>query len=778
MVTNCSNCGEALAVGARFCPSCGTRVAEGDEPAGLIGRIFNQKYRLEEEIGEGSMGKVFLGEHLGLKKRVALKVLHSDLTLGGEVLQRFQLEGIAAGKFTHPNAIQIFDFDCSEDGHSYLAMEYVEGRNLRQYLTDEGLMAPPLAVDVSLQVLAAVAEAHKHGIVHRDLKPENIMVLLSADGALNVKVLDFGLSKLVDRPQGSSMMTQPGRILGTPLYMAPEQAGGEEVDHRSDLYAVGLILYELLAGEGPFQGESFTELLVKQATTPPPSLIDTHPELGLSEQLEDVIDKALEKERTARFQTASEMIDALQRAELDGKGRTPGSRPRRQPAKEPVPTARRVPVLGVVAAVAVLALGAFGVSFFIGGSTAEAGGFERVRLKPAAARTEDESHYLRLLDEARSSLRNGSTDVALSAIQDAYDLDCRDAEVYVVRALAYRARNDEDTAAADLAAALEEDPSYGEAAALLGWLEHDRGRTAEAAAAFQRALDTDPKLPTALAGKATLLREEGDSTRAEELLLQAVAQDKGCAPAQYQLGLLRLEQGDALAASNALVEAKRSQPKNWRIYTALGDAYRMDGRDEDAEGQYHAAIELDSRASGALLGLAALLAEKERFAELIDVLEIPLGEAPDQPSLQRLLAVALQSRGDTAAAIRALKHAVSSDDEDAGTHTLLGVLYTVDGDLGLALEALDRALEIDANFASALRNRGLALFELQRYDEAATALASAVELDGEDAYAHLMLGVLYMEYVDDRIKSAAHLEAYQELGGDDPRVEAWLARVR
>ena len=777
MVSACSNCGEALATGARFCPACGTRVAEGETEAGLIGKVFNAKYRLLSEIGEGSMGKVFLGEHLGLKKRVALKVLHGDLTLGEEVLQRFQREGIAAGKFSHPNAIQVFDFDRSEEGLSYLAMEYVEGQNLREHLSAHGAMEAPQAVDVILQVLAALAEAHGHGIVHRDLKPENIMVLRGADQALHVKVLDFGLSKLVDRPLGASLVTQPGRILGTPLYMAPEQAGGEDVDHRSDLYAVGLILYELLAGQGPFQGESFTELLVQQATQAPPSLAETRPELEVSGALEAVLDRSLAKLRDERYQSAGEMIAALEAADLAAAPRPARRRRPAQPAEPRAPAAGGRRGLYLAAGAGALLLAAGAAFLLLGGEGGAA--YARVRLKPAAERDADETRYVTLLDEARSSLRNGAPDVALAALEDARTLPCEDAEVYVVRALAYRAQGDLDTASADLRAALEADPGYAEAAAALGWLELDRGRDEAASEAFDTALAADEGHPAALAGRAALLWAEPDgAAEAEALLRRAVQRDKSCAPAQHHLGLLLLERGDHAEAIDALVEAKRSATRDPGVLSALGDAYRAADRPRDAETQYRAALDLDGGREPALYGLASLLAAGERFADTVDVLERPLEEEPDRPRLQVLYASALEGQGRVQDAVEALERAMEAGVEDADACTLLALLSLGEGDARGALEAAERALALDDTRTAARRARGLARYALQDYGPAAEDLEQVLVEDPDDAYAHLTLGVAYMEFLGQRDRAREHFEAYRDAGGEDPRLEGWLQRVR
>ncbi|MFO0981948.1 MAG: serine/threonine-protein kinase [Planctomycetota bacterium] len=206
---------------------CGTKVglkAERGDP--LLGKTLGGKYRVLQKLGAGSMGTVYLGEHIGLKKKVALKILHPELQVTDEALQRFQREGIAAGQFNHQNAIQIFDFD-REGRICYLAMEYVEGRTLREVIQDGRALDVRAAIDFALQLLRVLAEAHRHGIVHRDLKPDNMMIMESATGERVLKVLDFGLSKLLGRPLGASMQTQVGRIVGTPLYMAPEQGEAE-----------------------------------------------------------------------------------------------------------------------------------------------------------------------------------------------------------------------------------------------------------------------------------------------------------------------------------------------------------------------------------------------------------------------------------------------------------------------------------------------------------------------------------------------------------------------
>ena len=311
-MTSCLQCGHDDPAGFTFCPRCGTRAVESVEKRDpLLGLVLNGKYRVESEIGVGAMGRVYLGEHIGLKKRVALKVLHPDLQVSDESLQRFQREGIAAGKFNHPHAIQIFDFDRSDGRVFYLAMEFVDGVNLGVFLRQRGRLPVAMALVLAHQMVSCLAEAHKHGIVHRDFKPENIMVSEGSRGDLRVKVLDFGLSKLVDRRLNSSLVTQPGRLLGTPLYMAPEQVAGEEADARSDVYAAGLILYEMLAGERPFREANATQLFLTRPTVEAPSIRDDHPGLELPDELDDILRRALARDRADRYQSGEELFAAV-----------------------------------------------------------------------------------------------------------------------------------------------------------------------------------------------------------------------------------------------------------------------------------------------------------------------------------------------------------------------------------------------------------------------------------------------------------------------------------
>ncbi len=777
---SCSNCGTQMDAGVRFCPHCGTQVMEADAPEGLLGRTLGEKYRLLSELGAGSMGKVYLAEHLSLKKKVAIKVLHNDLLVTEDSLQRFQREGIAAGQFSHPNAIQIFDFDRADDLY-FLAMEYVEGETLSDHIRETGPMSPFVAIDVVRQILAALSEAHRCGIIHRDLKPENIMVLEAEDGTLTVKVLDFGLSKLVDRPLGASLVTQIGRVMGTPLYMAPEQAGGEEVDHRSDLYAVGLVLYELLTGRPPFQGTSITELLIKQATEPPPSIFDTNPKLGVPQDLEDVIRKALEKLRENRFQSARDMMTALAAVDLSQPAAPPSAVAEPEtPGAGDAPAARRPrSVKGllavVVAAVVVVVLFQTATQL-----TGESVAFARVRLKDVESRSAIEATYLGQLDQARQKLELGDHVAAATLVESAKLMACADAEVFHVGGLAAQAAGDVDMAVIGLEEALSRDPDYAEPAIELGWIHFERGELDEARERFEG------ELASAVAGRGALALRAGELEPALGLLTRATELDGTNARALLWFGRAHVENGDLDAARDMLVRAKTNGSMTWETFAELGDVYLRLDRLEDAERELSQAVKLNPRAVDALADLAAVHLGSGRAGEAVTLLEGKIESNPRGARASLVLGAALEEVGRGDEAIATLERGLAASSVEAGDaeagpvargHALLGVLLQEAGRTREATESYRAAIALDAGLAVPHLNLGLLEFEEERFEEARDALERAVALDESLAFAHYALGLLYMDYLGDASTAADHLESYRDLGGEDRRVGGWLERL-
>ncbi len=279
---------------------------EVDPDAPLVGRLVGERYRVVELIGRGGMGAVYRAEHIHMKKPVALKVLHRALTSQFEIVARFEREAISAGRIQHPRIAAASDFGRLEDGSFYLILEYVQGTSLAELLAG-GPLPEDRATRIARQITDGLAAAHSDGVVHRDLKPENVMLVQRPGEPEFVKILDFGLAKvLVDEDQGDTghgpVLTRMGVVFGTPQYMAPEQAAGEAVDQRADLYTVGVMLYEMLVGYAPFRDEDVGTVLTMQMKTEPPPLPD-----WVDPELSAIVMQQLSKDPAERIQTAEEL---------------------------------------------------------------------------------------------------------------------------------------------------------------------------------------------------------------------------------------------------------------------------------------------------------------------------------------------------------------------------------------------------------------------------------------------------------------------------------------
>ena len=268
----------------------------------LIDTLFDGRYRIVRKLGAGGMADVYLAEDQELGRRVAIKILNNRHANDAQFIERFRREAKNAAALNHPNIVSIYDRGEAEDTY-YIAMEYLDGRTLKELVVGRGPAPVNVAVEYARQILSALGFAHRHGIVHRDIKPHNVLV----DREGRVKVTDFGIARA-----GTSQMTEAGSIVGTAQYLSPEQARGTEVDQRSDLYSLGIVLYELLTGQTPFDGDTPVEIAMKHlsATPRPPS----HIRRDVPRDLDMVVMRALAKDPAARYQSADEMEADLERA--------------------------------------------------------------------------------------------------------------------------------------------------------------------------------------------------------------------------------------------------------------------------------------------------------------------------------------------------------------------------------------------------------------------------------------------------------------------------------
>jgi serine/threonine-protein kinase len=340
MTRTCPRCRKSYDRSVQFCPDDGASVMEQSVLAPAVAEALAPDYRIRDWLGSGGMGEVFAAEQTRVgNRRVALKLLHRRFSDDAEFIARFQNEAASTGRINHPNVITIYESKQAPDGTLYIAMELVDGESL----TERMRRAPRLSVDEVVEIVAqcgkALQAAHRLGIIHRDVKPDNIMLTRDADGAFLVKVLDFGIAKLRDAGE----QTAAGNVLGTPAYMSYEQASGlgsDKLDGRSDIYSLGVVAYQMLAGHPPFRADTPIGYISKHLSEAPAPLRDLRPEIGPA--LEAAVHRALEKDRERRYQTAADFVAAIREAARSPQPAPPAATAP-GPAGDPTPAASAVP---------------------------------------------------------------------------------------------------------------------------------------------------------------------------------------------------------------------------------------------------------------------------------------------------------------------------------------------------------------------------------------------------------------------------------------------------
>ena len=301
-------------------------LATPSDPDDLCGVVLADRYRLLRILGRGAMGYVYVAQHVAIDKMIAVKVLGVQWARQSEFRRSFLVEAKATSRIRHDNVIEVHDFGETPNDSVFMAMELLRGEALSELIAREGALAWPRAKGIALQVCRALHCAHDLGVLHRDVKPENCFRTKRGANRDFIKLLDFGLAKIFGKEDDPhSSLTRAGAIFGTPEYMSPEQARGRPVDARTDVYASGVLLYELVTGQVPFSGATFMDVLTKQCTEPPPPPSVMAPHVGIPTELDLVILRALEKDVDARFQSMRELAEAIASVPLGPAVRTTNS---------------------------------------------------------------------------------------------------------------------------------------------------------------------------------------------------------------------------------------------------------------------------------------------------------------------------------------------------------------------------------------------------------------------------------------------------------------------
>jgi serine/threonine protein kinase len=302
----CLRCNSHYDDGQEVCPTDEAELISVGNDA-LIGTIVGDRYRILCAIGRGAMGIVYEAIQISTGREMAIKVLQNFHETSQESVKRFRREAQTVSTLKHPNIVTLFDYGMMEDGQPYIVTEFLQGLNLAQVLKETGGLPPEACSPIIKQVCYAVGEAHRLRIIHRDIKPDNIILQGKDAASVSVKVVDFGVAKLVGDGVSTGSLTVEGKVCGSPAYMSPEQCRGAEFDYRADIYSLGVVIFEMLCGKRPFVADDMMALMFMHVNEAPPRMSDVEPELIFPEQLEKVVAKALHKNPASRQQSAEEL---------------------------------------------------------------------------------------------------------------------------------------------------------------------------------------------------------------------------------------------------------------------------------------------------------------------------------------------------------------------------------------------------------------------------------------------------------------------------------------
>jgi tRNA A-37 threonylcarbamoyl transferase component Bud32/tetratricopeptide (TPR) repeat protein len=585
----CDRCGEAYPGDALFCPGCGRRRARTSGLDPLLGQTVGERFLLHRRLGQGTSGTIYLGEHVTLGRAVAVKVLHPELSRDELAIERFRREATSVSGIDNEHIVEIFDFGRAPDGRLYLAMEHLEGETLADLIARERRLPVARAVDILTQLGEAMMEAHATGYVHRDLRPRNVFLTRRRGRADYVKLLDFGLAKLVESGAATAAATSLGMTFGDPHYMAPEQARGESVDRRADIYSMGCIAYEMLIGTPPFAGGRVFEVLSRHLDERPAAPRGARPDLPA--WLDEAIRRMLAKRADDRFVTVFRMIEALRQGLASGEAMGDDDARRAETAPPPA-VARRLPKPTHDAVPVTLGAPLAPPSPARSTPAAAATPPTPARLTPAAAATPTPA----AVEPAESQEKTEKAWFATPAIEreDAYADEAPAPGRATVR-LALIAVGVLIAAVVALAVLRPRAPATAAAPA-------GAARVVPPTGAPSRDAKAEAARASALGDQAMAA---GDRRGAGGHYGRARALDPDQADALIGLGELALGEPDWAAAIDAFERAAALRSDSARILRGLGEAYRGAGRAADAARSFGRALAVDPADARARAGLEA-----------------------------------------------------------------------------------------------------------------------------------------------------------------------------
>jgi len=706
------------------------------EMPGVIGRRLSH-YDIVADLGAGGMGVVYRAHDTRLNRDVAIKVLPADRSVSTNARLRFQREALAASALNHPNIITIYEVN-SDNGTDFIVMEYVRGTTLLSLLRKRRELPIDEALRYCLQIADAVSKAHAAGIIHRDLKPGNIMV--TPDGL--VKVLDFGLAKIDYQTKGASpgdetqvTLTQPGMTTGTVAYMSPEQARGDQVDIRSDIFSFGIVMFEILSGQLPFTGQNSMALLHNLHFSPPRDLTALRPDLP--PQLVGLISWMLQKDPDQRVQTMAEVVSAL-RMGMAGVSEGPVTwrsgdtrlsgfiDPKKIAAKK---RARNLWLI-TGTSLALLIVAFAGWHFYPRSKAAP--------LNASPAVPADDNAFA-LYGRARQYLelndRAGNVDAAISLLQKAVQLDPQSAASYAAlgEAYCYKNRDSADPQWIKLASdnaekAVALDGDLAEARISLGRARLQSGDSNSAQSEFQKAIQLDPKNPAPHRDLGSLYAKLGDDKQADEEFQRAVQLNPQDWRTYLEMGVEAYQSGRYKEAASLWEHVLKIEPDEVRTLINLGAVYHALGRDDDAasalqhalaikpaadtfnnlgtiryyQGHYDeaaaafektVALNANDASSWANLGDAYRQSHdaakaKQSYQQAIQLVKEEIVKHPEQMSLRADLSMYLAKSGDSSEALQTLQPILQSQTKDPTNLFEIAIALELCGERAKALDVL------------------------------------------------------------------------------------------